>query len=81
MKLIIDIPEDKYKNALSGKFHTPTFYEAIQNGIPLDKIKAEIEEEINEVKSQEFLTEYDNGKFNTLVNMIILINKHIGDTE
>lgn len=37
MKLIIDIPEEKYKNAISGKFHTPTFYKAVQNGIPLPK--------------------------------------------
>ena len=37
IELMIKVDEEKYKNAISGKFHTPTFHKAVQNGIPLPK--------------------------------------------
>lgn len=43
MRLIIDIPKEKYKLICSdGRPFLPS-YKWIKNGIPLDKIRAEIE--------------------------------------
>ena len=47
MKLIIDIPKDVIEGAKSSPNYYPTYHfekiwEAIVNGIPLDKIRAEI---------------------------------------
>jgi hypothetical protein len=51
MKLIIDIPEEKYeriiKDAQARMYHTNDLFELItilKNGTPLDDVKAEIEE-------------------------------------
>ena len=49
MKLIIDVPEQMYLNAkedlLSG---SDTLVSGIKNGIPLDKIRAEIDSHCSE---------------------------------
>ena len=41
MKLIIDIPEDEYKRVIKGNWIGVPLAEIIENGIPLDDIKAE----------------------------------------
>ena len=45
MKLIIDIPDDRYKDVIESRKHhlLDSYAQAVANGIPLDKIKAEIE--------------------------------------
>lgn len=42
MKLIINIPDAVYKNVQDG-YYCGTLYDELRNGIPLDKIIAEIE--------------------------------------
>jgi len=32
MKIVIDIPEEAYKNACGGKFNIPLFFEAVKKG-------------------------------------------------
>ena len=45
MKLIIDIPNDTYKKIIADKYAIyDRMYYSIKNGIPFDKIRAEIEE-------------------------------------
>ena len=45
MKLIIDIPDETYKEVIKGKDTSNTnIYKAIENGTPLDDVKAEIED-------------------------------------
>ena len=45
MKLIIDIPDDAYKKIIADKYAIyDRMYYSIKNGIPLDKIRAEISE-------------------------------------
>ena len=60
MKLIIDIPEEMYKNIKDGMWcgNNITSY-AIENGIPLDKIRAEIVEVQKEY--QEYGWAYDDA--------------------
>ena len=51
MKLIIDIPDKDYEKLKDG--HIPfSILDVMQDGIPLDKIKAEIEEVLNEPEYQ-----------------------------
>ena len=54
MKLIIDIPEETYNDIQSrdwknGEFIFSEEWKAIHNGIPLDKIRAEIKENIKDL--------------------------------
>lgn len=44
MKLIIDIPEDRYKDVIEAQKHhlLDSYAHAVANGIPLDKIRDEI---------------------------------------
>ena len=44
MKLIIDIPEDRYKDVIESQKHhlLDSYAQAVANGIPLNKIRAEI---------------------------------------
>lgn len=45
MKLIIDISDDVYKKIIADKYAIyDRMYYSIKNGIPLDKIRAEIDE-------------------------------------
>lgn len=37
MELVIKIPDKAYKDAISGEFCIPVFYEAVKNGTPLQK--------------------------------------------
>ena len=69
MKLIIDIPEKEYDLLkFCGEDFSP-LYKAIANGIPLEDIKAEIEEEIHK-------NGYDIGYGLAIAKDII--DKHIG---
>ena len=49
MKLIIDIPEDRYKDVIEARKHhlLDSYAQAVASGIPLDKIRAEIDEQKN----------------------------------
>ena len=45
MKLIIEIPEDRYKDVIESQKHhlLDSYAEAVANGIPLEQIRDEIE--------------------------------------
>lgn len=61
VKLIIEIPKDYYElmtktevimtSPRSGKTFMSVIYSAVKNGIPLDDVKAEIEEEYNRLSA------------------------------
>ena len=52
MKLIIDITEETYKEVIEGKDTSNTnIYTAIENGTPLDDVKAEIEKKCDRINS------------------------------
>ena len=44
VKLIIEIPKTMYENVQNGTY-CGTLYKELKNGIPLDKVTAEIEDE------------------------------------
>ena len=78
MKLIIDIPDNEYKYTCERTLSDRTFWDnAIRKGIPLDDVKAEIEEKISHY-------EHFQGS-NTAHGLEIsleIIDKHIeGDKE
>lgn len=72
MKLIIDIDESVYKDLKdyfdTGHYGVKTEF-AISNGIPFEKIKAEIEKYINENKNSNdlYLSGCGDGAYHTLV--------------
>ena len=50
MKIVIDIDEKEYEEALTGVFNITAFNEAIsKHSIPLEKVFEDIKTEINEV--------------------------------
>ena len=60
MKLIIDIPNDTYKKIIADKYAIyDRMYYSIKNGIPFDKIRAEIVELQKEY--QEYGWAYDDA--------------------
>ena len=62
MKLIIDIPEDIFNKALNGRYKCKECFDAITNGISLDKIRAEIEQNTDgNNHCDEYLDGYNNG--------------------
>lgn len=74
MKLIIDIPEDYYEII---KHHVDNHqldyrpFEIIANGIPLDDVKAEIDD----------LDVSDLGKMGIITAIFEILDKHIGKAE
>ena len=50
MKLIIDIPDKDYDEICKDYFLNDDIYTAIKNGIPLDDIRAELQDEYNDAK-------------------------------
>ena len=68
MKLIIDIPDNEYKQ-------NRCYYDSVYHGIPLDDIKAEIEEHV-------FVNQSLNvDRARALCWCLDVIDKHIGKTE
>ena len=56
MKIVIDISEEDYRRVQDGRASVSMMKKAIRNGIPLDKIRAEILEKCFDVpyKNQAF---------------------------
>lgn len=81
LKLIIDINENEYLGIKSFPISTTSYpwtlhlYEAVREGIPLDDIKAEIEEE-KYVGAQ--LSQFHKDCNYGLDLALEIINKHIG---
>jgi len=78
MKLIIDLDEEVYQhmmgNDLLQSVHGHICYKAVQNGTPLDKIRAEISEL---PKKYPMTMDYENG----LKEALAIIDKYKGDKE
>ena len=76
MKLIIDIPSEMLEDAKADMLldiELPHITKAIANGIPLDDIKAEIQEEISLPNH----TWFGGG----MEYCLDIIDKHIGESE
>ena len=88
MKLIIDINEEEYEDILNGIEHARIagvpigiLYQAIENGIPLDDIKAEIREE-TECIYDECIGEKCPSNTDCMImgeHAIEIIDRHIGE--
>lgn len=51
MKLIIDIPDNEYKYTCERTLSDRTFWDdAIRKGVPLDDVKAEIDEQYDRIR-------------------------------
>lgn len=77
MKLMIDIPDDRYKDVMEARKHhlLDSYAQAVANGTPLDKIRDEIE-----ALPRELPTDARNMVRRTRV--LDIIDKHTkGDTE
>ena len=89
MKLIIDIPDNIYdaikkvqriiSGQRSGKTLLQILVNSVENGIPLDDVKAEINKNIiNEYTGQ---NEYEIALSDGLELALQIIDKHIGKAE
>ena len=82
MKLIIDIPEDKYKwikehQGVTDFQTTQSIYESIINAVILESIISEIEE-----KAKEHIKYTDYGrKENGLYEALDILDKHIKENK
>ena len=80
MKLIIDIPEDTYKARQHWVANQKRMVDevdiAIANGIPLDKIRAEIEQGYCEVED-----DYDRGRNMGLYIAMQIIDHYKAESE
>ena len=78
MKLIIDIPKETYKKIQSGEFwlscglDLSNSYDYIKNGVPLDKIRAQIEK-------IELLAVYTRGDIKNMA--LEIIDKYRAESE
>ena len=88
MKLIIDIPKGTYEAVRVGTINQVLEYKvwnAIQNGTPLDDVKAEIEQiyqGIDTISHNEYENAVEQGKEITYENVLsILDNIGKGDKE
>lgn len=73
MKLIIDIPKKEYQYIINEGFlertHGKMCYKAILKSIPLDKIRNEIEKEL-ELENADIQSEYSQGGYDVLKRII-----------
>ena len=79
MKLIIDIDED-YVNIINKNGAINYEEEVIENGTPLDKIRAEIMEDIDKVQ-KDLIEEIDQGIDIGLQMALDTVNKYMGESE
>jgi hypothetical protein len=76
MKTIIDIPDNQYNQICELRLHNRTIYDdAIRNGIPLDKIRAEIRQIVDEE------TEHDETWARGLHYSLCIIDKYRKEQE
>jgi hypothetical protein len=81
MKLIIDIPEEKYKTIQEGMYCgmlDADLYRDIKNGIPLDKLRAEISDFEEEV-FQRPNTDYSD--YAAVRHCLEIIDNYRGDAD
>ena len=77
MKLIIDIPEEEYKDLMQTGENTITLGKlldlrnSVRNGTPLDDVKAAIDD----------LDVSDLGKMGIITAIFEILDKHIGEEE
>ena len=79
MKLIIDIPDEAYKDEKMSLYfgcYSRKLHSTLYNGIPLDKIKTEIEQ--IEINGKLRDVECFNAGMNTALNVI---DKYIAKSE
>lgn len=80
MKLIIDIPDEVYKNP--HNYCCYSLANEFKNGIPLEDIKADIVKIENEIiKITKCKDDMYYGTLNGLERALDIINKHIGVKE
>ena len=79
MRIVIDIPEDVKavidRNG-TNEVVAETIWQAVKNGIPLDKIRAEIQENINYNKKMNY-----QGIVTGLLLALDIIDKHKAESE
>ena len=75
MKIVIDVPEEEYKDALRGVFNITAFNEAIsKRSTPLEKVFEDIKAEI---KDESRFIEAAEG----LERALEIIDEHIGEEQ
>ena len=79
MKLIIDISDDLYKTKMTlPDYMCGIFENAVQNGVPLEQIRAEIETEHDDLHSE---CKYEDGWSDALDWVLEVIDKYTGVSE
>ena len=74
MKLIIDIPDETYKEVIEGKDTSNTnIYKAIENGIPLDDVKDIIRDK--KMAETDVAREYYNLGLGDAINILDYVGK------
>lgn len=86
MKLIIEIPEELYKECQGDVYYPDTggeLWQAVRNGVSLGKIKAEIDHDLKDAPylyDEEHLDEL-YGFQDGIEHVLHIIDKHIGGID
>lgn len=82
MRLVIDIPDNEYRQICELRLHDRTFYDdAIRNGTPLDKVIEDIKADIEKAKEDFYYDEHDLGVRQGFRFALEIIDNHIRGKE
>ena len=81
MKLILDVANDTYKNAMNGIFRMKDWCEAIKKGIACDELREDIQEDIDKLSEWYFYQGMEDYAQVISTDVMNVINKHIGKEQ